>query len=106
MAQPTTYHTDVYQQRNPKASAYYKCVENHFEQLERAWDDGCFLGNSSFSVAPKFMVTDLSRVFQHEVGISATMIRQNWDPRISLNWLTTIQTPRFRLLTTIADIFI
>ncbi|MFH2092214.1 MAG: hypothetical protein ABIJ31_07615 [Pseudomonadota bacterium] len=29
---------DVYQQRNPKASAYYKCVENHFEELEQAWD--------------------------------------------------------------------
>ncbi len=29
----------VYQPRNPKASAYYKCVENHFDNLERAWDD-------------------------------------------------------------------
>jgi hypothetical protein len=32
----TTYNLDVYQQRNPKASAYYKCVENHFEALEQA----------------------------------------------------------------------
>ena len=39
MAQSTTYNLDVYQPRNPKASAYYKCVENHFEELERAWDD-------------------------------------------------------------------
>ncbi len=39
MAQSTTYNYDVYQPRNPKASAYYKCVENHFEELERAWDD-------------------------------------------------------------------
>jgi len=39
MAQWTTYDYDVYQPRNPKASAYYKCVENHFEELERAWDD-------------------------------------------------------------------
>jgi len=30
---------DIYQPRNPKASAYYKCVENHFEELEQAWDD-------------------------------------------------------------------
>ncbi len=28
-----------YQPCNPKASAYYKCVENHFEELEQAWDD-------------------------------------------------------------------
>jgi hypothetical protein len=45
MAQSTTYGYDVYacplgyQPRNPKASAYYKCVEDHFEELERAWDD-------------------------------------------------------------------
>lgn len=37
MAQSATHNIDVYQQRNPKASAYYKCVENHFEELERAW---------------------------------------------------------------------
>jgi hypothetical protein len=41
MAQSTTYDLDVYQPRNPKASACYKCVENHFEELERAWDDVC-----------------------------------------------------------------
>ncbi len=29
----------IYQPRNSKASAYYKCVENHFEELEQAWDD-------------------------------------------------------------------
>ena len=28
----------IYQPRNPKASAYYKCVENHFEELEQIWD--------------------------------------------------------------------
>jgi hypothetical protein len=39
MAQSATYNFDVYQPRNPKTSAYYKCVENHFEELERAWDD-------------------------------------------------------------------
>ena len=39
MARSTTYNLDIYQQRNPKASAYYKYVENHFEQVERAWDD-------------------------------------------------------------------
>jgi hypothetical protein len=39
MAQSAAYNIDDYQPRNPKASAYYKCVENHFEELERAWDD-------------------------------------------------------------------
>jgi ribosomal protein S27E len=39
MAQSTLHNYDIYQPRNPKASAYYKCVENHFEELERAWDD-------------------------------------------------------------------
>ena len=29
----------IYQPRNPKASAYYKCVENQFEELEQVWDD-------------------------------------------------------------------
>ena len=38
-ASPTTIDFDVYQQRNPKASAYYRCVEDHFEQLETVWDE-------------------------------------------------------------------
>ena len=36
---PTTIDSDVYQPRNPKASAYYRCVEDHFEQLETVWDE-------------------------------------------------------------------
>ncbi len=36
---PTTIDFDVYQPRNPKASAYYRCVEDHFEQLETIWDE-------------------------------------------------------------------
>ena len=32
MVQSTTHNLDVYQPRNPKASAYYRCVENHFER--------------------------------------------------------------------------
>ena len=36
---PTTIGFDVYQPRNPKASAYYRCVEDHFEQLETVWDE-------------------------------------------------------------------
>jgi hypothetical protein len=39
MAQTATHNSDVYQPHNPKASAYYKYVENHFEDLECAWDD-------------------------------------------------------------------
>jgi hypothetical protein len=38
-ASPTAIDYDVYQPRNPKASAYYRCVEDHFEQLETVWDD-------------------------------------------------------------------
>ena len=30
---------DVYQPRNAKTSAYYRCVEYHFEQLETVWDE-------------------------------------------------------------------
>lgn len=30
---------DVYRPRNPRASAYYRCVESHFEELEQIWDD-------------------------------------------------------------------
>ena len=29
----------VYKPRNPKDSAFYNCVETHFEELERFWDD-------------------------------------------------------------------
>ncbi len=36
---PTAIDFDVYQPRNPKASAYYRCVEDHFEQLEAVWDE-------------------------------------------------------------------
>lgn len=34
MAQPATHDLDIYQPYNPKASAYYKYVENHFKDLE------------------------------------------------------------------------
>lgn len=36
---PTSIDFDVYQPRNPKASAYYRCVEDHFEQLQAVWDE-------------------------------------------------------------------
>ncbi len=39
MAQSKTNDLEVYQPRNPKVSAYYRCVENHFEELEQNWDD-------------------------------------------------------------------
>jgi len=29
-ASPSAIDFDVYQPRNPKASAYYRCVEDHF----------------------------------------------------------------------------
>ncbi len=38
-ASPKAIDFDVYQPRNPKASAYYRCVEDHFEQLETVWDE-------------------------------------------------------------------
>jgi hypothetical protein len=34
---PTEIDFDVYQPRNPKTNAYYRCVEDHFEQLETVW---------------------------------------------------------------------
>ena len=36
---PAGIDFDVYQPRNPKASAYYRCVEDHFEKLEAVWDE-------------------------------------------------------------------
>ena len=36
---PTAIDFDVYQPRNPKASGYYQCVEDHFERLETVWDE-------------------------------------------------------------------
>ena len=34
---PTEIDFDVYQPRNPKASAYYRCVEDHYDHLEAVW---------------------------------------------------------------------
>ena len=34
---PTRFEYVVYQPRNPEASDYYRCVEDHFEQLETVW---------------------------------------------------------------------
>jgi hypothetical protein len=36
-ASPTAIDFDVYHPRKPKASAYYHCVEDQFEQLETVW---------------------------------------------------------------------
>ena len=36
---PTAFDFGVYQPRNPKANAYYRCVEDHFEQLKTIWDE-------------------------------------------------------------------
>ena len=30
---------DVYHPRHPRASGYYQCVQSHFEELERLWDE-------------------------------------------------------------------
>ncbi len=38
LAQLAAYNSDIYRPHNPVASAYYKCVENHFEEPERARD--------------------------------------------------------------------
>ena len=38
-AMPNLETLNVYQPRNPQAGGYYKCVESHFEELERIWDD-------------------------------------------------------------------
>jgi hypothetical protein len=35
---PTEIDFDVYQPRNPKAGAYYRCVEDYYEHLEAVWD--------------------------------------------------------------------
>ena len=45
---PTTIDFDVYQPRDPKASAYYRCVEDHFEQLESVWDDRYLMQKAPF----------------------------------------------------------
>lgn len=30
---------DIYCPRNPQASGYYQCVQNHFEELDQLWND-------------------------------------------------------------------
>ncbi len=46
-ASPTEIDFDVYQPRKPKASAYYRSAEDHFEQLEAVWDD-CYQSHFGF----------------------------------------------------------
>ena len=36
---PAQKSYDIYEPRNPRKSHYYQCVEAHFEELERGWDD-------------------------------------------------------------------
>jgi hypothetical protein len=36
---PNLAALDVYRPRNPRASAYYQCVQNHFEELDQVWDE-------------------------------------------------------------------
>jgi len=33
------YNYDLYKPRSPKASSYYRCVQDHFELLEMSWPD-------------------------------------------------------------------
>ena len=44
----------IYKPRDPKNSAYYRCVENHFEELEGAWEEryerGCGFWRSHIMV--------------------------------------------------------
>jgi hypothetical protein len=35
---PAAFDFDVYQPRNPKASAYYRCVEDHFVPIKPSFD--------------------------------------------------------------------
>ena len=32
-------HAKAYKPRSPRKNVYYRCVEDHFEQLENAWED-------------------------------------------------------------------
>ena len=36
---PEKIDSRAYEQRNPHASHYYRCVDTHFEELEAVWDD-------------------------------------------------------------------
>lgn len=59
MAHSAIYNFDAYQSRNPKASAYYKCVENHFEALEQVYPKGLNL-----SIFPNCFMTIQSLKFR------------------------------------------
>ena len=52
---PTAIDFDVYQPRNPKASAYYRCVEDHFEPLEAFWPHNESAGVIPVKVKQKFV---------------------------------------------------
>jgi hypothetical protein len=36
---PQQYDFGIYKPRNPQVSGYYRCVQDHFEQLEMHWQD-------------------------------------------------------------------
>ena len=39
MLAASIYGAEVYAPRSPHKNQYYQCVEAHFEQLERIWDE-------------------------------------------------------------------
>jgi hypothetical protein len=36
---PKLFDAGIYQPRNPQASSYFHCVQDHFEQLQILWQD-------------------------------------------------------------------
>jgi hypothetical protein len=52
----------IYQPRNPKSSAYYKCVENHFEELEQAWNA---MYKSRYSYCRTYVVTVICKYLNY-----------------------------------------
>jgi hypothetical protein len=68
----------IYRPRNPQASGYFRCKQDHFEQLDRLWQDsyasrygfctiGCLSGGSTFTKGPDPAPKDLEELFRYEV---------------------------------------
>ena len=36
---PKHFDAGIYQPRNPQAGGYFRCVQDHFEQLQMLWQD-------------------------------------------------------------------
>jgi hypothetical protein len=82
-------HDDIgiHRPRDPQASGYYRCVHDHFEQLEMLWQDRLryygYYSNKSRGMRKKAGTDDQVPALV-ESNLSCTAFRRNWARLITI----------------------